>query len=510
MFPISRRQFLKNCAFGASLVHGGTLPADDAESRGWPESFFLAENFAPVHEEITADSLPVEGTIPKDLDGMFLRNGPNPQFPPRDNYHWFDGDGMVHGVRFCDGKASYRNRYVRTAGWRQEHEAGKSLWGGFADPIDVKEVSARLLRGQNPFKNTANTALVWHHGKLLALWELGFPHELTLPELETVGVYGFGGGLRHAMTAHPKTDARTGEMMAIGYSPVPPFLQYTVFDSQGRVTHTTPVPVRRPVFMHDFAITERYTIFLELPAVFDPYSPQRGGEFVRFDPEQGARIGLLPRHAMGDAIRWFEIESCFVYHVLNAFEQDGAIQLYACRLPEYPKAFGLTSNVDQEDFLEIYGRSRPVMYRWTLRLVEGTVVEEPLDDVFAEYPRVDDRMIGRASKYGYVISSDLDSTSLLQYNLGTGGVHTHEFGQGRMASETVFAPRVGGTTEEDGWLVTYVFDRATMQSECLLLDAREISARPIARIRLPQRVPYGFHGLWVDGSVMESAANSVS
>ncbi|QDU39487.1 Carotenoid cleavage oxygenase [Maioricimonas rarisocia] len=503
MSSISRRCFLAGSLGGAALLPGELFAdADRAGATKWPENFFLSENFAPVHEEVTADDLPVRGKIPPELNGMYLRNGPNPQFPPLGNYHWFDGDGMIHGVRFADGRASYMNRYVRTAGWKKEHEAGQALWTGFADPVELKDVTARLIRGESPFKNTANTALVWHHGKLLALWELGFPHELLLPGLETKGLYSFGGALRHAMTAHPKIDARTGEMMVIGYSPLPPFLQYSVIDRTGRVTHTTPVPVRRPVFMHDFAITEQYTVLLELPAVFDPYSSGRGGEFVRFDADHGARIGLLPRHGTGDEIRWFEIEACFVYHVLNAFEQDGKVHLFACRMPNYPKAFGMSATVSVEDFGEIFDRSRPVMYRWTCDLETGNVQEEPLDDAMAEYPRFDDRVTGRTTRYGYVISADPYSSSLLQYELPIGRVRRHFFGRGRMAGETVFAPRPEGTTEEDGWLITYVYDRADEASECVVIDARDITASPVARIRLPQRVPYGFHALWVDGAVL--------
>lgn len=513
---ISRRKFLQSSAIGGALLPGSIAVGDmgankdalrkappdkaaSAKAAQWPDHFFLKDDFAPVHEEITAEKLTVVGKIPAELDGMFLRNGPNPQFPPLGNYHWFDGDGMVHGVRFQEGRASYRNRYVRTAGWKKEHAAGKALWKGLADPIELQDVAARVLAGQSPFKNTANTALVWHHGKLLALWEMGFPHELQLPNLDTVGAYSFGGALRHALTAHPKIDTQTGEMMAIGYSPLPPFVQYSVFDRSGRMTHTSPIPVRRPVFMHDFAVTEHHTILLELPAVFDPYSARSGGEFVRYQPELGARVGVLPRHGKGDEIRWFEIQTCFVYHILNAFEAAQKIRLFACRMPQYPKAFGLTTTVTADDFSEIYNDSKPVMYRWTFDLETGTVREEPLDDMLAEFPRVNDRLIGRATRYGYAINGDHNSSKLLRYDLQNGQIARHDFGKGRIAGETVFARRPDGVAEDDGWLVTYVFDHASQQSECVVLDARDMTAQPVARVILPQRVPYGFHALWIEG-----------
>ncbi|MFG0333112.1 MAG: carotenoid oxygenase family protein [Maioricimonas sp. JB049] len=500
---MSRRRFLASSVCGTALLPAAFSTGDDRiDAAAWPENFFLSENFAPVHEEITSQALPIRGKLPADLNGMFLRNGPNPQFPPVGNYHWFDGDGMIHCIRFAEGRASYLNRYVRTTGWKKERAAGKALWRGFADPVRLQEVTARLVRGESPFKNTANTALVWHHGKLLALWELGFPHELVLPGLETEGLYSFGGALRHAMTAHPKVDPLTGEMMVIGYSPLPPFLQYSVIDRTGRVTLSTPIPVRRPVFMHDFAVTERFTVLLELPAVFDPYSSGRGGEFVRFDPDHGARIGLLPRHGSGDEIRWFEIETCFVFHVLNAFEQGGKVHLFACRMPEYPKAFGMSASVGIDEFGEIFDRNRPVMYRWSCDLETGSVQEAPLDDTMAEYPRFDDRVTGRTTRFGYVISADPYSSTLLQYELATGDVRRHFFGRGRMAGETVFVPHPDGAGEAEGWLITYVYDRADEASECIVLDARDISAPPVARIGLPQRVPYGFHALWVDGALL--------
>jgi len=142
---------------------------------GWPAHPFLQGNFAPVHKEITADNLPVISTLPPELDGLFVRNGPNPQFPPLKHYHWFTGDGMLHGVRLQGGRVSYRNRYVRTQGWKDEYAAGKALYPSFAiDPLSVIVASVLKNRFHHrpASKNPANTALVWHDGRLLALWEV--------------------------------------------------------------------------------------------------------------------------------------------------------------------------------------------------------------------------------------------------------------------------------------------------------------------------------------------------
>src|SRR4030095_3990051 len=186
---------------------------------------FLKGNFAPVAEEVTVADLKVIGKLPLDLNGMFIRNGPNPQFPSIKNYHWFEGDGMLHGVRIRDGAASYRNRYIRTRGWQEENACGKSLHGSFLDPLNIPTVlrtSWNALTRRDLMKNTANTALVYHDGRLLALWEAGEPHEIEVPELATVGAYRYGGNLKHQFTAHPKVDPDTGEMLFFGYDPFKP------------------------------------------------------------------------------------------------------------------------------------------------------------------------------------------------------------------------------------------------------------------------------------------------
>ena len=218
MAEISRRNFLSaSAAAGLFWGSGHWCFAGDDESSS-RDNLFLQDNFAPVREEITADNLKVVGQLPADMDGMFVRNGPNPQFPPRLNYHWFEGDGMLHGVRIQDGKASYRNRWVRTAAWQKANRSGKAIYPSVMDPPDVKLLLEQFLKGEMPYPNVANTALVWHHGKLLALWEGGPPHEIKAPSLETVGPYNFGAKLKHAFTAHPKVDPKTGELMFFGWS----------------------------------------------------------------------------------------------------------------------------------------------------------------------------------------------------------------------------------------------------------------------------------------------------
>ncbi len=237
---------------------------------------FLEDNFAPVDQEITTDRLKVIGELPADLSGMFVRNG-NPQWSPIGNYHWFDGDGMLHGVRIHNGQASYRNRYVQTRGWKIEHAEGKAIWSGLLEPPQIDNP-------YEPFKNVANTALVWHAGQLLALWEGGVPHLIQIPELDTIGEHTYNNQLTSAFTAHPKVDPVTGEMMFFGYSPLkPPYLQYGVVSPEGELLQIVPIDLPIGVMMHDFAITENYTIFMDLPFTFSMERAQRGEPMIMFE-----------------------------------------------------------------------------------------------------------------------------------------------------------------------------------------------------------------------------------
>jgi carotenoid cleavage dioxygenase len=496
---ISRRDFLSASAAGAGLMAWGRFCfAEPQQGASQPTNNpFLSENFAPVREEITADDLKVIGKLPPGLNGMFVRNGPNPQFPPKLNYHWFDGDGMLHGVRIQDGKASYRNRWVRTAGWYDENKAGKAIYPSVLDPPDVKVFLEQFLKGELPYPNRANTALVWHHGKLLALWEGGPPHEIKVPNLETAGPYTFGARLKHAFTAHPKVDPKTGELMFFGYSPVPPFLQYSVAKRDGTIKSTTPIELPRAVMMHDMAITEKYSLFIDCPAVFDPTAILRSKPFLNYEPKHGARIGVLPRYAKGEEIKWFEIETCFIFHIFNAYEDGDDILLYGCRYGKYPEIVDFDGPVQSEGFEENANASSPIAHRWRMNMKTGAVNEEPLDELNSEFPRVNEGLTGAKTKYGYAVSGTSRSSSFLKYDFERGTRQKHNLGKGHITGEGVFVPRPDPKTEDDGWLVSLTHDQVEGRSELRVIDCRDLTADPIARVQIPQRVPYGFHGLWL-------------
>jgi carotenoid cleavage dioxygenase-like enzyme len=466
---------------------------------------FLRGNFAPVHEEVTVENLTVIGKLPPEMDGMFVRNGPNPQFPPIKNYHWFEGDGMLHGVRIRDGRASYRNRYIRTQGWKAENECGKALYGSFLDPPNVP-VMLRLFRNSLKrlamVKNTANTALIHHDGRLLALWETGEPHEIQLPDLDTVGPYKYGGKLKHRFTAHPKVDPVSGEMLFFGYSPFRPCVSYSVVNAQGQLVSTTRINVRRPIMMHDFAITPRYTIFMDLPFTFSIKRVMRGQPVLKFEPELGARFGILPRYGKGEDIKWFEVPSCYVFHTLNAYEDGDDLVLLACRTKEFPDSFFTPPGMNTSGGRVIGPEWAPLMYRWRLNLKTGNTREEALDDVPSDFPRVNDKVVGRKMRYGYTVSLMTGPNGLLKYDYERGRSELHVHGEKRMGGEGVFVARPNATAEDDGWVMTYIHDEGTNKSELTVIEAQDFTAPPVARVQIPVRVPYGFHGAWIPGEML--------
>lgn len=491
---LDRREFLAASAYAGGVWVLGELGECRAEpvpapASKWPQNYFLQGNFAPVTEEVTEAELKVIGKVPAELNGLFVRNGPNPQFPPLRHYHWFDGDGMLHAVLLRQGKASYRNRWIRTEGWKEERQAGKALYPSLLDPPGG---------GPPRFKNTANTSVLWHHGKLLALWEAGPPTEVRIPELETVGLYTFGGQLKHPFTAHPKVDPVTGEVLCFGYSFLAkPYLQYSVISPAGRIVSTTPIELPRPVMMHDFAVTANYAVFLDLPEVFSLERAIRGGPPFQFEPEAGARIGILPRKADGSAVRWFSISPCFVFHTLNAWEEGDEVVVVACRSQKFPAVVEFTPPTNGSGHPNLQD-SAAFLYQWRCNLKTGRVVEGPLDDRSTEFPRINERFMGRRVRFGYCARSGGEmSDGLVKYDLEKQTQSFHGHGAGRFGGEGVFVPRRDAVAEDDGWLMTYVFDRNTGRSELVIVDCRDFTAPPTARILLPVRVPYGFHGIWV-------------
>jgi carotenoid cleavage dioxygenase-like enzyme len=440
----------------------------------------LAGNFAPVMDELTTQELPVTGVIPPELTGWYLRNGPNPREAA--SAHWFLGDGMVHGIRLDGGRAtSYRNRWVRTNTFTR----GARLY----DERGTLDLTAGV----------ANTHVVRHAGRTLALVESSFPYELSCAaghELETVGPYDFAGRINTAMTAHPKICPTTGELHFFGYGGLSaPYLTYHRADATGNLTISRPIDVPAHTMMHDFHLTAGHVAFMDLPVVFDSARAMRGapGMPYTWSPDHGARLGVLRRDDPYGTVRWFDIDPCYVFHTLNAHEEadGGRLVLHAVRYPKLGDGVEVTAP----------GLAPAHLWRWTVDLTTGTVHEEQLDDRRIEFPRIDDRLAGLSAAYGHATTSpspgsDSNNSSIHRYDLHTNTVTSHHFTPGRIPGEAAFAPATnqpGGP----GWVMTFVYDTATDRSNLVILSADDLSQPPTATIHLPRRVPFGFHGNWL-------------
>ncbi|MFT6750366.1 MAG: carotenoid cleavage dioxygenase-like enzyme [Candidatus Azotimanducaceae bacterium] len=453
---------------------------------------YLEQNYKPVQEEVTALNLEVIGQIPADLEGNFLRIGPNPVFVPDvAKYHIFDGDGMIHGVHLRNGKADYRNRFVDSEGLREEREKGDWIYPG------LNMFGEMIARGEMPSgaKNTGNTAMVVHKGQLFALMEGSTPYAISLPELKTLGEHDFDGTLTHNFTAHPKVDVKTGEMVTFGYSPLPPYLNYSVIDTHGKVVHHKEISIPKGIMMHDCAITESYTIFPDLPLVFDFEAAARGEGMIQWDADNGCRFGIVPRFGSDENIKWFDIPESFLFHISNAWEEGDEVVVQACRSNR--GGIELTEGVEPTEQM---GQ----LYEWRLNMATGEIKTRAIDTVnYCDFPRINDNLMGFKNRYLYASRFVVDGMGTfnaeLKYDNDSGEIEVHEFGEHHFSSEAIFAPRTNAVDEDDGYVICFVYDELSESSECHIIDAKRFSEPAVARIKIPQRVPHGFHAAWAPG-----------
>ena len=429
--------------------------------------FFQRDNYAPVTDELTEFDLPVEGTIPPELNGWYLRNGPNPR---QATAHWFTGDGMIHGVRIENGYAAwYRNRWVRTDSFKEDF------------PLYNAD-GTRNLRAA-----VANTHVVNHAGKTLALVESSLPYQIS-NDLETFGAYDFGGKLVDSMTAHPKICPTTGELHFFGYGSLfEPYVTYYRADASGELTINRPLDVKGHTMMHDFALTAEHVVFMDLPIVFSLDIAMKGESDMpyRWDDNYGARFGVMRRDNPFGEVRWFDIDPCYLFHVANAHDNGNSIVVHAVR---YPELWRNSGGFDADG----------VLWSWTIDLQSGAVTERQLDDRSVEFPRIDDRLATLPARYAVSVGDSY----LVRYDLTTGDAVEHAFGTAESPGgpgEAVFVPGSGTADESNGWYIGYVYDPARDGSDLVIIDASDFVTQPVARIKLPHRVPYGFHGNWIAG-----------
>jgi carotenoid cleavage dioxygenase len=450
-------------------------------------SLYLSSNYAPVVDERTSFDLPVIGQLPAELNGRYLRNGPNP-FNEVDGatHHWFVGDGMVHGVRLNDGRADwYRNRYVGSAALSQ-HRGQPDIAG----------------RNWNESTGGPNTNVGGFAGTTWAMVEAGgCPVELTY-ELETVGRNDFFGTLPGAFTAHPKVDPGTGEMHAIVYAwqQWMDHVQYVVVAADGKVRRTVDIPLPGMSMVHDMSLTQRFAVVYDFPVTVD-FDLAFAGRFpFRWTPDYGSRLGFLPREGDATDIIWVDAPLCYSFHPMNAYDApDGSVVIDLC---VYDRMF-------DGDILGPFGDGFARFERWVVNTQTRTISTTVIDESRVEFPRHRGSMTAQEYRFGYCASPGLQAVSwpTFKYDMRTGQKWTFDHGAGRNGGEPVFVSRPDSSAEDDGWLITLVHDTTNDSAELVVIDAQDFDRGYVAQVLLPQRVPYGFHGNWVsDRSVPPPAA----
>jgi carotenoid cleavage dioxygenase len=464
----------------------------------------LTGPFAPIADESQWRDPPLlRGRVPADLNGVYMRAGPNPRFAPNGRYHPFDGDGMIHAAEFRGGRLTLRNRWVRTEGYRQEDGAGAATFWGIRETL--------IGRADKPLKDTANTDLVAHAGKVLALWYMsGDAYEVDPLTLETLGKQQAIAATGGKISAHAKVDEVTGELMYFDYGNTAPYMHYGVLGADGRLKHHVPIPLPAERLPHDMAVTEHYSILHDVPVYHDHDAMAVGRHKVVFDAELPMRFGVIPRYGKTEALRWFEFSPCFIYHVVNAWESCDArgewIELVGCRyMPARRPDGSIDAKRTAKNIAELVMSAR--LWHWRMNLGNGQTEERCLDEVRnVEFPTYNGALTGRRTRYGYLV--DHHDTSILQWK----GIRKYDLDSGRSLSswtddaehswysEPWFAAADSPQSEDHGYVIAFQFN-AKMQRQTLdVFDARDLDAGPVCQVAVPRHIPTGFHGCWMAAS----------
>lgn len=466
-----------------------TVPADD----GHP---YRTGPWRPQSTEFDVTGLKVIGTLPDDLQGVYLRNTENPLHDSLGRYHPFDGDGMVHALHFHDGRADYRNRFVRTKAFEAELEAGEPLWAGVTEnPAKSRRAGWGARAGS---KDASSTDVTVHRGRALTSFYLcGDLYAMDPVTLEQFGAEEWVPS-DWGVCSHPKVDERTGEMLFFNYSTEWPFLHFGVVSPAGALVHYAPVELPGPRMPHDMAFTERFVVLNDLPMFWDPAALAQGAYVNRYHPDMPARFAIVPRR--GTEVRWFEASPTNVLHWINAYEDGDCVVLEGFHQgnpdPRRPGDDRSTVTARYLDANEL--QTRP--YRWRFDLRTGETREEVIDDACLEFGMINARHAGRPYRYAYAMTAApgwflFDGVTRLDTR--TGARDEWRFAPGVFASESPMAPRAGGSgREDDGYVLSFVSDMNTDSSECHVFAAEDVSAGPICRVRLPERLSSGTHAVW--------------
>lgn len=442
--------------------------------------------------ECDIDDVTVRGELPRDLDITYYRNGPDPQFPPMGDYHWFAGDGMLHMFRIQDGRVRYRNRWVRTGKWTIERREGRNLIDPF-NPVLNDPAAADAERD-----GLANTNVVWHGSRLLALEEAHAPFEIDPDTLDSKGAWRFGEGFEGPMTAHPKIDPATGEMLFFGYMAsglFSPDVSYQTIDAGGVLTRSERFEAPFTSMMHDFMVTSEHVVFPVFPLTGSLERAMAGGPPFAWEPDKGTHVGVMRRDGSVTDIRWFETDPCYVFHPMNAYTDGDRIVAHVMQFDKAP----LFPNVDGTS--NEPGDSR--LTEWVIDLAANSdgIERRFLDDVRGEFPRLDERFAGANYRVGFYAASvngggDISFDAIARHDFPTGRRTQYVLPEGDSTGEPVFVPRSPDAQEGNGYLMSIVHRGRENRSDLAVFDAGNLADGPVACAELPHRVPYGFHGNW--------------
>jgi carotenoid cleavage dioxygenase-like enzyme len=463
---------------------------------------FLRGYYAPVNVEGDAANLHITGELPKELCGTLYRNGPNPQFATRGQHHWFQGDGMIHAFHLENGRASYKNRWVRTPKWKLENWEGE----GLAGPLGVPgKTDPRLFALHS---TTANTNIVWHAGRLLALEEAHMPFSLdpaSLMPVKDEGYETYGGKLKGPFTAHPKFDPETGEMIAFGYNAkgyFTPGVSIRVVDKDGNVTRDELLEAPYSSMVHDFAVTKNWIVMPIFPLTGSMERVLGGKPPFAWEPDKGTHIAFIPRKGTVADVKWVSAPPSYVFHPMNHFETaDGRVVVDVMKYDTAP----LFPNPDGSPSSQEPAAAR--LFRWIFDLggKANTMQEVQLDDRTGEFPRFDERYCMSDYRHGWIVSGNVTvagvrrQEGITHYDLVAGKDQTYVAGGDDRFGEPVFVPRADDAAEGDGWVLATIFRAEEGRTDLGVFEATDIAKGPVALVHLSSRVPAGFHGNWRSG-----------